>query len=91
MRNRHRAPRVIWLLLLALTLASFVLFEGRYLASLSTLVIVTIAACRARLVVVHFMEVSQAPENWRPLYETWVFVAAAIIVIGHYVTLARLA
>ena len=41
--------------------------------------------------VVHFMEVSQAPDNWRLLYETWVFVAAVIIVIGHYVALARLA
>ena len=41
--------------------------------------------------VVHFMEVSQAPGNWRLLYETWVFVAAVIIVIGHYVALARLA
>lgn len=80
-----RSPLAVWLLLMALTLVSFALFEGRLLASLSTLVIVAIAACKARLVVKHFMEVAHAPGHWRFLYETWVFVAAAIIVIGHYV------
>ena len=84
-----RSPLVIWLMLMTLTLVSFGLFEGHVLAALSSFVIVAIAACKARLVVQHFMEVAHAPGHWRFLYETWVFVAAAIIVIGHYVTLAR--
>ncbi len=85
-----RSPVVICLLLMTLTLMSFALFEGQVLASLATFVIVAIAACKARLVMLHFMELTHAPGNWRFLYETWVFVAAAIIVIGHYVTLTRI-
>ncbi len=85
-----RSPRAVWLLLIGLTVVSFTLFEGHWLTSLSTLVVVVIAACKARLVVRHFMEVAHAPGNWRFAYETWVFVAAAIIVIGHYVGAARI-
>lgn len=81
---------VIWLALMTLTLLSFALFERQMLASFATLVIVALAAYKARLVVQHFMEVAHAPGHWRILYETWVFVAAAIIAIGHYVTLARI-
>jgi hypothetical protein len=77
-------------MLMTLTLVSFALFEGQVLASFASFVIVAIAAFKARLVVQHFMEVAHAPGHWRFLYETWVFVAAAIIIIGHYVTLARI-
>lgn len=84
-----RSAFAVWLLLMSLTLVSFGVFEGHVLRSLSTLVVVAIAAGKAHLVVKHFMEVAHAPGNWRFLYETWVFVAAAIIVIGHYVAVAR--
>lgn len=86
---RLRSPLTVWLVLMTLTVVSFVLFEGHVLASLSTFVIVAIAAQKAHLVVKHFMEVAHAPGHWRFLYETWVFVVAAIIVIGHYVAVAR--
>ena len=91
MRKDFRTPMpfAIWLILIACTLASFGIFERRLLGPLSTLVIVTIAAVKARLVLRHFMEAAQAPGKWRFLYETWIFVAAAIIVIGHYVALMR--
>ena len=87
---RPLAPVTVWLSLIALTLLSFGVFEGHVLRALSTFAIVTIAAGKSRLVILHFMEARHAPGNWRFLYETWVFIAAAIIVIGHYVTLARL-
>lgn len=76
--------------LIALTLLSLVVFEGHFLGSLAVLAMVAIAAIKSRLVIIHFMEATHAPGNWRFLYETWNFVVAAIIVIGHYVTLARL-
>ena len=86
---RTPSASVIWLLLLTLTLTSYGLFEGRFLAALSTFAIVAIAAFKARLVVLHFMEARHAPGHWRFVYETWVFEAAAIIAIGHYVAFAR--
>ena len=82
-------PAVIWLVLIALTLIAVGVFEGRLLTQLAPLIIVSIAAFKSRLVIVHYMEVAQAPGHWRFLYETWVFVAAAIIIIGHYVTVLR--
>ncbi len=82
-------PRLVWAALIAMTLVSLVVFEGHLLGSLSVLAIVIIAAFKSRLVIVHFMEATHAPGNWRFLYETWNFVVAAIIAIGHYVTLAR--
>ena len=88
--TRTFSPFVVWLGLIFLTLASFGIFAGRILASLSTLAIVAIAAFKSRLVILHFMEATHAPGNWRFLYETWVFVVAAIIIIGHYVTIARI-
>ena len=50
-----------------------------------------IAAAKARLVILHYMEAKHAPAHWLFLYETWNFSAAAIIIIGHYVTLAKVA
>ncbi len=90
MAVRLNRPVITWLLLVCLTLTSVGVFEGDWLGALSTLVIVLIAGIKAHMVMMHFMEAAHAPGRWRLLYETWVFAAAALIAIGHYVTLARL-
>lgn len=77
-------PYTVWLVLIAMTLTSFLIFEGDMLASLSALVIIAIAALKSRLVIEHFMEVAHAPGNFTFLYRTWNFVVAAIIIIGYY-------
>ena len=89
--SRRYPPLAIWGALIGLTMTSFAVFEGHFLESLSTLLIVSIAAIKSRLVIVHFMEATHAPGRWRLVYETWNFGVSAMIVIGHYVTLARLA
>lgn len=83
-------PSWIWGVLASLTVMSVGICEGTLLGPYTTLAIVLIAAVKARLVILHYMEAVRAPGHWRFLYETWNFSAAAIIVIGHYVTVSKL-
>ncbi len=82
-----QSPLAIWLYLMVLTSAAFAICEGKLFASFSTLAIILLAAFKARLVILYFMEARHVPRPWRLLYETWNFAVAAIIVIGHYVTI----
>jgi Prokaryotic Cytochrome C oxidase subunit IV len=85
LRNPFASPFKVWAALMLMTLASFLVFEGHFLGSASSLVIAVIAGYKSRLVILHFMEATHAPTHFRFLYETWNFVVVAIIVIGSYV------
>jgi hypothetical protein len=82
-------PRLVWIALVALTVLAVAICEGQWLGTYSSLVIVLIAAAKGRLIILHYMEAKHAAPHWRFLYETWNFSATAIIIIGHYVTLAK--
>ncbi len=84
-------PAMVWLVLVGLTVVAVGICEEQSLGTYSSLVIVIIAAAKARFVILHYMEAKHAPAHWRFLYETWNFSAAATIIIGHYVTLAKVA
>jgi hypothetical protein len=82
-------PSAVWVILLVLTLISVAIAEGAPLGTYSALAVVLIAAIKSRLVILHYMEAKHAPAHWRFLYETWNFAAAATIIIGHYMALAK--
>jgi len=82
-------PSRVWIVLVVLTVVAVGICDGDLLGKYSSLAIMLIAAAKARLVILHYMEAKHAPGHWRFLYETWNFSAATIIIIGHYVTLAK--
>jgi membrane protein YdbS with pleckstrin-like domain len=77
----------LWLLLIGITIISWLFFEGDNAKLLGGTVVVTLAAIKSRLVIVHYMEAKNAPRTWRQLYETWNFSCAALILIGNAITL----
>ena len=79
-----KSPRIIWLLLVMLTLLSVGIAEKEWLHPVSFVAIVLIAAAKARMVILHYMEASHAPLRWRFLYETWNFCMAAVVIIGQF-------
>ena len=75
---------------MSLTLLSVSLFEGGWLGRMSSVSIVLIAALKSRMVIVNYMEISNAARHWRFLYETWNFTVAATIIIGYLLSLRNI-
>lgn len=84
MRTFTSTPTLLWILLIGMTFASVAFFEGHFLGTALSVVIVLISAIKSRLVILHYMEAKHASRQWRFLYETWNFTAAAIIIIGQH-------
>jgi hypothetical protein len=78
----------VWLLLCGLTLFSLAFFESSAWRWSSSILTVLIAAAKARLVIVSFMETKQALPHWRLLFEVWYFAAATTIIIGYALSLS---
>ena len=74
----------VWLMLIVLTGGSFAVIEGDLFSFVSPLIVIGIAAYKARLIMVHFMEVKLAARTWRTMYTTWIGIVAGIILIGNY-------
>ena len=74
---------------MALTLLSVSFFEGGWLGSMSTLLIVLLAALKVRMVILYYMEATSAARHWRFLYETWNFAVSATIIIGYLLSLKQ--
>jgi hypothetical protein len=71
----------VWLVLVALTVVSFVVAEHAASARIAATAAISIAAFKVRLVVDHFMELEWRPLPWRILFECWT-VASALLLIG---------
>jgi len=66
--------------LCGLTLVSVTLVEEGWWRWSAPIMVTVIAAIKARLVVVHYMEAHRARRVWRVLYGAWIFAAAATII-----------
>lgn len=74
----------VWLVLMAATCATtWWLSKDGFSPRVATVAIVLIAACKVRLVLLHFMELQQAPLPWRLLFEAWVLISTAAV-LGFY-------
>ena len=80
---------LVWLVLVAATILSWWLVEHHAVqARVATTAALAIAAIKARLVFLHFMELRTAPFVWRALFEAWVLLCAGVIVAAYWLTLA---
>lgn len=75
-----------WGVLFVATLVVFAIAENDAPARAATLAILLIAACKIRLVFLHFMELAAGAMPWRAILEVWVAVVTAIIVGAYLLT-----
>ena len=74
-----RVAHVVWLSLLAATLASWWLAERHGAGAWTVPLVMLIAAGKARAVVLHFMELKAATLAWRLVFEAWVLLSTGMI------------
>ena len=76
---------IVWLVLMLATCASTWWLKSGVAASfIATASIMLIAGIKVRLVIIHFMELGNAPFPWRVFFESWVIVVTAIILLGFW-------
>lgn len=74
---------VLWVILCALSIFSVVQVEEGWWSRLAAVLVIVIAAAKARLVIQHYMEAKRARPLWRVMYNAWNIVTAAIIIAGY--------
>lgn len=86
-------PRALWLspatfvwgiLMLATCASTWWLKSGASTSMMATAAILIIAAVKVRLVIIHFMELKDAPIKWRLFFEAWVVVFPGIVLAGFW-------
>lgn len=78
----NRAATLTWLFLVCASVATWLLIEDQGLSAAAAIsAILLIALLKARLIVLHFMELKHAPLRWRLAFELWV-VAASSLILG---------
>jgi heme/copper-type cytochrome/quinol oxidase subunit 4 len=75
-------PIHVWALLIAATLLSFWLAEGRSGAKIVTTFIILIAAFKINLVIGHFMELKWQPRPLRLILSGWLALVSTLIIVG---------
>jgi hypothetical protein len=80
----RKPASLAWMvLMLATCITTWGLSTDAFLPTVATLGTFLIAAFKARLVLLHFMELRHAPLPWRLLMEAWV-VATTAAILGIY-------
>jgi len=78
----NRAAVLTWAFLVCASIATGLLIEGKSLSPAAVVsLILLIAVLKARMIVLHYMELKHAPLSWRLAFELWV-VAAASLILG---------
>ena len=89
-RATIRAGVLAWLLLAALTGVTWWVGVGHADASrqprADTIALFVLAFFKARLIILHFMELRHAPIGLRALGEAWVIVACTCVILTYLVT-----
>ena len=77
-----RRVTLVWVVLIGLTFASFVvgIEQGAGVASAAAVVIIGLALCKVRLIGIHFMDVRVAPRPLRLLFEGYVLAVFITLV-----------
>ncbi|MDQ4420383.1 cytochrome C oxidase subunit IV family protein [Sphingobium sp. DEHP117] len=76
---------IVWAVLVAATLASFVIGEDAKHQAMTTAAILAIAFFKARLVLQEFMEVNTAPILLRVITDAWVLGVGALLIAVPFV------
>ena len=78
----QRAADAAWLALVAATLGSWWLAEHHGAGVWTVTLVMSVAAFKVRLVLLHFMELNHAPRAWRLAFGAWTVASAGLIVAG---------
>lgn len=79
---------LVWAALVLATCAAWWSASGGAVPSFeATAIVMIIAAVKARLVILHFMDLKEAPRPWRFLFEGWVVLSTCVILGGYWYAL----
>lgn len=77
-----RSPDVVWLLLVAATLLSYMSWaEGALAPNRTGSVVIVIAFLKARLIGIRFMELHEAALPLRLAFEAWAVLVCAVLLV----------
>jgi len=88
-RSARGTANLVWLSLSVATLCSWWMAEHHGAGVWTVLLVMLIAAAKARAVALHFMELKAAPLIWRLVFEGWVLLNTAMIAGLYWFTQAR--
>jgi len=75
----------IWVALVLATSFAWWSANGGVVPSVeATAIVVIVAAVKARLVILYFMDLKAAPRSWRLLFEAWVALSTGVILGGYW-------
>jgi heme/copper-type cytochrome/quinol oxidase subunit 4 len=80
------SPPIIWVILVAITLLSWLAAEGQIASRFVASAVIIIAAFKINLVVGHFMELKWRPRPFRIIVTGWLMIVTTIIIVGQWVT-----
>ena len=80
-------PAAVWLVLCVLSVMAVVQLEEGSSRTTASLLVVLLAAIKARLIIRHYMEAHRARPLWRLLYNAWDFAVAATLGIGYLISI----
>jgi heme/copper-type cytochrome/quinol oxidase subunit 4 len=68
---------------MALSLVSTLLAEGSGHAVYAVVAIFVIAAAKADLVIMHYMEAGRTEPHWKFMYRAWLGIVTVLLISGH--------
>jgi Prokaryotic Cytochrome C oxidase subunit IV len=86
-RRFWSAPAAVWLILCLLSVVAVVQLEEGGSRRTASLLVVVLAAIKARLIIRHYMEADRARAAWRILYNAWDFAVASTLGIGYWMSI----
>jgi Prokaryotic Cytochrome C oxidase subunit IV len=81
--------RTMWLLLCLLSVVSFAVVEGGLVTAIASVIVVAVAALKARIIMVHFMEIKSIPAKWQSMYAAWIVAASVIILCSNFIAMLK--
>lgn len=80
MQTSSKRISLVWIILMTITCVStWGMSKEGISPAIATVAIFLLAAWKTRLVLGHFMELRNAPQRWRLLFEAWVILVTAAI------------
>lgn len=78
--SAQRVAGLAWVALVAATLGSWWLAEHHGAGVWTVSLVMSVAAFKVRLVLLHFMELNSAPRAWRLAFGAWTLASVGLIV-----------
>ena len=80
MQSSSKRITLVWIVLMTITcISTWGVSRDGIPFAIATVAIFLLAALKTRLVLSHFMELRNAPQRWRLLFEAWVILVTAAI------------